>query len=423
MTTPLLLAFDLTDRPVLAVGGGPVTARRVTSLRAAGAVIRVIAPRLCPELADLALRREVDWVPRAYAGPEDLAGMWLVHTATGNPPVDAAVARDAEHLRLPCVDASGARDGSVHVPAQDSVPTPDGTVSVAVRTGNDPRLAATIRDRLVDRVRHGLVDLRRRRPGRPGRVSLVGAGPGDVGLVTSRARTLLACADVVVTDRLVPAELVEDLPADVLVIDVGKSPGHHPVPQERINGLLVEHARAGRSVVRFKGGDPYLLGRGGEERAACERQGIPVDVVPGVSSALAVPAAAGIPVTHRGLSRAVTVLSGHRPPPGLPVGDDHTVVLLMGVAGFATTATELLLMGRSPDCPVAFIESGCTPRQRVITARLGSAVEVARSRRVASPAVIVLGSVVTLSPFWTWNSGRAGEASPAAVEPSVAVAT
>ncbi len=184
------------------------------------------------------------------------------------------------------------------------------------------------------------LDLRRRtvRPGH-GWVALVGGGPGSDGLLTSRARELLASADVVVVDRLAPRGVVDRLPSTVRVVDVGKAPGRHALAQDAINDLLVEEALAGHAVVRLKGGDPYVLGRGGEERLACEAHGIRVEVVPGVTSAVAVPAAAGIPVTHRGVARGFTVVTGHDELPAVPPGTDHTVVLLMGVGRLARSAT------------------------------------------------------------------------------------
>ena len=170
--------------------------------------------------------------------------------------------------------------------------------------------SVAVRNAIAQALDAGSLPLRRHRPG-PGRVVLVGGGPGDADLLTLRGRRELAAADVVVVDRLAPQAVLDELAPGVLILDVGKAPGRHPVPQHEINRLLVEHATAGRRVVRLKGGDPFLLGRGGEEVAACREAGVPVEVVPGVTSAFAVPAAAGIPVTHRGLSRQVTVLSGH----------------------------------------------------------------------------------------------------------------
>ena len=401
MNAPTLLGLRLAARLVVAVGGGVVTARRVADLVADGAVVRLVSPHLCEDLVDLVVAGAVTWVDRDYLGPQDLQGAWLVHTATGDGPVDASVSRDAEALRVWCVDAADAGRGSAEVPARARVGIPDGTVSVAVHAGGDPRRAVAIRADLVSRVESGAIDLRPRRPrSGPGWVALVGGGPGAVDLVTTRGRTLLAAADVVVADRLGPTGLLEDLHPGVRVIHVGKAPGHHLASQDEINAILVEEARLGHGVVRLKGGDPYVLGRGGEERLACEAAGIRVEVVPGVSSATSVPAAAGIPVTHRGLARGFTVVTGHDEIPALPAGGDHTVVVLMGVASLRRTAALLVEHGRDPRCPAAIIERGYAADQRVTTAPLQSLADAAEAVGAGSPAVVVVGDVVTLSPDW-----------------------
>jgi uroporphyrin-III C-methyltransferase/precorrin-2 dehydrogenase/sirohydrochlorin ferrochelatase len=228
-------------------------------------------------------------------------------------------------------------------------------------------------------------------------VALVGGGPGDPELISVRGRRLLAEADVVLVDRLAPRALVDDLDPEVVVIDVGKTAGHHPLPQEEINRLLVEHAQAGRRVVRLKGGDPFVLGRGGEEALACLAAGVQVEVVPGVTSAIAVPAAAGIPVTHRGRSRQVTIASGHE---GLDWASlaalEGTLVLLMGVGGLEVAATELVAHGKPATTPVAVVESGFSPAQRTTVGTLATIAALAREADVQPPAVIVVGSVVDL---------------------------
>lgn len=236
-----------------------------------------------------------------------------------------------------------------------------------------------------------------RRSSQQGCVALVGGGPGDPDLITVRGRRLLGAADVVITDRLAPTSLLDDLGPDVIVIDVGKQPHHHPVPQWRINELLVEHARAGRRVVRLKGGDPYVFGRGGEEAEYCREAGVNVEIVPGVTSAIAVPAVAGIPLTHRGIATGFTVLAAHTDIEQVPGGRDHTVVLLMGVSGVASTAQTLALGKRGADCPVAIIEDGYGDGQRVTVATLGTIAAEAALIGVRSPAVIVVGDVVTLA--------------------------
>ncbi|GAB2452740.1 uroporphyrinogen-III C-methyltransferase [Xylanimonas ulmi] len=243
---------------------------------------------------------------------------------------------------------------------------------------------------------------------RRGRVWLVGGGPGDPDLITVKGLRLLRGADVIVVDRLAPRALLDDLPrvlaGQTLVVDVGKHPGHHPVRQSQIDALIVEHALAGRDVVRLKGGDPYVLGRGGEEVAACVAAGVPVEVVPGVTSAVAVPSAAGIPLTHRGVARGFTVLSGHDDVSallgGTPGGPGHTLVLLMAVAGLAHTAWALVAGGRPIDTPAAIVEDGFGPRQRTTLATLGTLAQAAAEAGVRNPAVVVVGDVVTLAPDW-----------------------
>lgn len=230
-----------------------------------------------------------------------------------------------------------------------------------------------------------------------GRVVLVGGGPGDVDLLTLRGRRALAAADVVVVDRLGPTAVLAELGAHVEVIDVGKTPGSHPVPQHEINRILVERARRGEMVVRLKGGDPFVFGRGGEEVLACREAGVPVEVVPGVSSAVAVPTAAGIPLTHRGVVGAVQVVNGHdelSDAACAAIRDrSATVVVLMGVATLAATTERALAAGADPSVPVAIVESGCTTEQRVTRSTLGRVALVAVDRGVTSPAVIVIGDV------------------------------
>ncbi|WP_432557556.1 uroporphyrinogen-III C-methyltransferase [Granulicoccus sp. GXG6511] len=398
------LAVDLTDVPVLAVGGGPVSARRVHAFLAAGAAVTVVAPTLCPALQPLPLG--VRWHARGVA-PEDLDGVRLVHTATGDPEIDRKVVEMAGERGIWCVNASASAEGTAVVPARASVPTPTGEVTVAVSSA-DPVRSVEIRNRISHDLRTEPTGLRPRRP-HGGWVALVGGGPGDAELLTSRALTLLHSADVVVIDRLAPHSVLQTLDPDVLVIDVGKVPGRHAVPQHEINRLIVEHAHAGRGVVRLKGGDPYVLGRGEEERLACVAAGVEVEVVPGISSALAVPAAAGIPVTHRGISRGFTVVTGHDQIPQLPADTGHTLVILMGVAQLRDTATRLIALGRSADCPVAVVERGCTPQQRVTVAPLARIAGVAAARGVESPAVIVVGDVVRLGPDWAAGLAQCDE--------------
>lgn len=236
-----------------------------------------------------------------------------------------------------------------------------------------------------------------------GRVILVGGGPGDPGLLTVAGRDALAAADVVVTDRLAPLAAIDRYAPDAEVVNVGKIPRGPFTPQERINELLLEHARAGRTVVRLKGGDGYLFGRGGEEWLECTAAGVPVEVVPGVSSAFAVPALAGIPVTHRGLSQGVAVVSGHVAPddprsevdwPALATSG-LTIVILMGVATLEPIARALVDAGLDPATPAASIADGAGPDQRVVHAPLSGIADAADAAAVAPPAITVIGDVVT----------------------------
>ncbi|WP_166969621.1 uroporphyrinogen-III C-methyltransferase [Brevibacterium atlanticum] len=238
-----------------------------------------------------------------------------------------------------------------------------------------------------------------------GSVLLVGAGPGDLGLLTVTGLRALERADVIVADRLGARAIIDQLtedrgaPLDAEIIDVGKQPGHHPVPQSRINEILIEQARLGRRVVRLKGGDPFVFGRGGEEVFACREAGIDVQVVPGVTSANSVPALAGIPLTHRGVATAYTVVTGHDQIEQIGGGRDHTVVVLMGIGTLVHSAGVLARGERGADCPVAIIEDGYGENQRVTIGTLGTIAFHAARRSVRSPAIVVIGDVVTHSPY------------------------
>jgi uroporphyrin-III C-methyltransferase/precorrin-2 dehydrogenase/sirohydrochlorin ferrochelatase len=386
------LTLDVAGRRVVVVGGGPVAARRTQGLLAAGADVTLVAPFVCEDVRDLVDAGSVTWEPRDYEAG-DLDAALLVHTATGDAATDDLVAAHAEGARVWCVRADDAARSAAWTPAVAR----SGSVTVAVTAGGDPRRARSLREAIAVALDTGALPVRHHRAAAAGRVALVGGGPGDPGLITTRGRRLLAEADVVVVDRLAPRSLLDGLDEDVVVVDVGKTSGNHPVPQEEINRLLVEHAEAGRRVVRLKGGDPFVLGRGGEEALACVAAGVDVEVVPGVTSAVAVPASAGIPVTHRGRSRQVTVASGHE---GLDWATlarlDGTLVLLMGVSALAEAADALVAHGKPADTPVAIVESGCTPQQRTTTGTLTTIAEQARLRGVRPPAVVVIGSVVDL---------------------------
>ncbi len=407
MTYPLML--DLTGRPAVVVGGGPVALRRVRALLAAGALVHVIAPRVDPALAgeDVRLSR------RKYRDG-DLAGAWLAHAATDDPAVNAAVAAAAERLRIWCVRADDAAASRAWTPAVAR----QGEITVAVTAGGDPGRAKGLRTAIALALAEGALPARPRRrrgpgssgpgaagaAGAAGRVALVGGGPGDPGLLTVRGRRLLAEADVVVPDRLAPRDVLAELGPGVEVIDAGKAPHAEHLSQEQINALLVERALAGQRVVRLKGGDPFVFGRGGEEALACVRAGVPFEVVPGVTSAVAVPACAGIPVTHRGVTQDFAVVSAHLDPshPGATVDWESlavgpgTLVLLMAVARLPEVTRELVKRGRDASTPVAVICDGTTQRQRVLVSTLGQVAGDAEARGVRPPAVVVVGEVVRL---------------------------
>ncbi|MCO5999892.1 uroporphyrinogen-III C-methyltransferase [Actinoallomurus rhizosphaericola] len=396
---PYLLGLRFDGRRVVVIGGGRVAQRRVPTLLAAGADVLLIAPEATPMLDDLAARGEITWERRPYR-PGDCAGAWLVQAATDDGEVNAAVAAEAEGQGTWCVRADDAELSPAWTPASGRV----GETTVGVLAGGDPRHAAGLRDVIVAGLRDGTIEARHSRR-RPVGVALVGGGPGDPGLITVRGRQLLAQADVVVTDRLAPRELLDELPADVEIIDASKIPYGRSVTQERINALLVEHAKAGRFVVRLKGGDPFVFGRGGEEVLHCLQEGIPVTVVPGITSAIAVPAAVGVPVTHRGVSQEFHVVSAHVAP-GDPASTvdweglgraQGTLILLMAVERMRVIADTLMRYGRSPDTPVAVVQNGTLQSQRALTATLATVVDDMTATGVRPPAIVVVGDVVQVA--------------------------
>jgi uroporphyrinogen III methyltransferase/synthase len=245
---------------------------------------------------------------------------------------------------------------------------------------------------------------------RKGKVYLVGAGPGDQGLLTTKARDILERADVIVYDRLIARRLLQGLPKSIVKIYVGKRPGSHSIPgQDAIPNILATNAEKGRLVVRLKGGDPFLLGRGGEEAQKLREAGIDFEVVPGITSALAVPAYAGIPVTHRKYASSVAIVTGHEDPKKSKRVDwkklataVDTIVILMGIENLQAILQSLAEGGRNPESPVAIIERGTTKRQRVTVGNIRTMAEQAVERRITPPAVIVVGDVVNLRKELSW---------------------
>lgn len=413
----LLAGLDLTGRPVLVAGGGPVGARRAGAALSAGACVRVVAPEVTGELAAWAAEGRLT-VHRRPVAADDLADVWLVLACTGDAAVDADLARWAEARRLFCVVASDAERGSARLPAAAEVAGL--RVGVLSEGAADPRRATAVRDALVASLVAGTADadLRPVRGGatgpdvlHPGEVALVGGGTGDPGLMTVRARTLLAQADVVVADRLGPAAVLDDLGDHVRVVPVGKAPGAAHVSQQGIERILVDEARAGNRVVRLKGGDPYLFGRGGEEVLACRAAGVPVRVVPGVTSAIAAAGAADIPVTHRGTSDRVHVVNGHWPFTDLDLDalrrPDVTVVVLMGVATLGDLVAQALDGGVDPATPAAVVARATLPGERAVRATLADLPAVCAAAGIRSPGVVVVGEVARPGFLDPGSPGRA----------------
>ncbi|MFN3866120.1 MAG: uroporphyrinogen-III C-methyltransferase [Demequina sp.] len=387
-----LFGLDLKDKPILIVGGGPVASRRVRRFVAEGARVRVVAPRVTDDIERHASHGDIT-VARRGVEPRDLDGAWFVLAATDDPVLNDAIAQWAHERQTWCIDASDASKGT----ARQAAMSKHGDLGVGVISldSPDPGRIRAVRDAVAAHLDAGEVDLRRRRSG-SGRVILVGSGPGDPGLITVRGRQALSEADVVVTDRLGTTELLVTVPYDVEVVNVGKSPDRHPVPQHEINALLVARALAGKTVVRLKGGDPYLFGRGGEEVHACLEAGVDVEVVPGITSAFAVPARAGIPVTQRGVSTSVLVTTGHAgadPASTAAMAAGATVVILMGVTALPEIVHAALAGGCDPRTPVAIVENGTTVHERVTRGTLTDIVRLADETEVKPPAIIVVGQV------------------------------
>jgi uroporphyrin-III C-methyltransferase/precorrin-2 dehydrogenase/sirohydrochlorin ferrochelatase len=425
---PYLLGLRLSGRRVVVAGGGRVADRRVPVLVRAGASVVVISPSVTAALEGLAVGGQIRWVRRGYA-PGDVEGAWLVQACTSDSRVNDAIAADCEAAMVWCVRADDRAASPAWTPASGEA----GDAHVAVLTG-DPRRSAGIRDAVVSGLRDGTIGARRGRGARtpvartpgyidPGAaagaaglrgagvgpairgVAIVGGGPGDPGLITVRGRQLLAEADVVVTDRLAPRSLLDELPPDVEIIDASKIPYGRAMAQDHINAALVEHARAGQFVVRLKGGDPFVFGRGAEEVLACLHAGVPVTIVPGVTSAIAAAGAAFVPVTHRGIAQEFHVVSAHVAP-----GDQRstidwaalarssgTIVLLMAVERLDVIADALIRHGRVSTTPVAVIQDGTLPTQHTLTATLGTVADEAAAAGIRPPAVVVVGEVVNIA--------------------------
>jgi len=388
----MIVSLGLARRRVVVVGGGGVGTRRSRALVAEGANVLVVSPSASADIAAMASRGELEWHQRTVSRA-DIDDAWFVIATTDNPTVNASVALWCDEQRTWCVNSSDAEGTAVRVAAQST--HGDVAIGVVSHGAADPRRAVRIRDALGRVIDEGDIDVRHARA-REGRVLLVGSGPGADDLITVRGMRALAEADVVVTDRLGATMLLDRLSPDVEIIDVGKSPDNHPVPQHEINDVLVDRAKKGLTVVRLKGGDPFVFGRGGEEVHACLEAGVLVEVIPGITSALSVPALAGIPVTQRGVAATVVIASGHAGPDATvraALGAGATVVALMAVSKLEDFMVAAREAGAAPDTPVAIIERGSTVRERVIRATICDASRIADEMAVKPPAVIVIGRV------------------------------
>jgi uroporphyrin-III C-methyltransferase / precorrin-2 dehydrogenase / sirohydrochlorin ferrochelatase len=443
--------LDLLHKKVVVVGGGRVASTKVRSLLPCQPEpLVVVAPHASAAIQQAARAGQLVWHPRTYA-PEDLEGASLAFGASDDRQLNARVAADARRLGIPVLAVDDVPNCDFIAPAivrrgelTVAISTAGRSPAMARRTrelleaalppfwGDLLTVAAAARERLggtrsviePDRWQSALqgeveylasvgelqaaTELLVRKLERSlfesdrtarGLVSLVGAGPGAADLLTLRAVERLGAADIVVHDRLVSEAVLERAAPSAERIDVGKSPGGRGATQADINTLLIDLARAGRRVVRLKGGDPFVFGRGGEEVLALAQAGIPFEVVPGISSALAAPAAAGIPVTHRGLSASVTVVNGH----DVEQHDWHalaraggTLVFLMAVEHLEPIVERLLAHGRAVNEPAALIESATLPSQRVLAAPLAEIAAQARLVEVAPPAVLVVGPTAAL---------------------------
>jgi uroporphyrin-III C-methyltransferase/precorrin-2 dehydrogenase/sirohydrochlorin ferrochelatase len=400
VTSHYPVGLRLEGRRVLVVGGGTVATRRVPALLDAGADVLLVAPEVTPALRALVDAGRIGWLPRRFQ-PSDVDGVWLVQAALDDAEAAGEVSVAAEAARVFCVRADDRHAATAWTPAV----TRHGPVTVAVLAGGDPRRAMAVRDGIRDRLADGSLDAGPSAV--DSGVALVGAGPGDPELITVKGRRLLAVADVVVVDRLAPGLLLDELRPDVEVVDASKIPFGPARAQEEINRILVDRATAGRFVVRLKGGDPYVFGRGGEELRACVSAGVPVTVVPGVTSAVAVPAAAGIPVTERGVAHEFVVVSGHLPP-GHPdslvnwaalAALSGTICVLMGMKNLPAIVAALLAGGRPAGTPAAAVQDGTTGAQRTVRAALAELPDAVGAAGLRPPAIVVVGPVVAaLSP-------------------------
>ncbi|MDI3430401.1 siroheme synthase CysG [Aeromonas sp. V90_14] len=459
---PIFCRLD--NKPVLLVGGGEVAERKARLLLDASAQLTVVAPELDPELAELAANGSIEWLAGEFA-PQQLTGKWLVVAATDRREVNALVYQSANQAGIFANVVDDPKRSSFIMPSIiDRSP-----LMVAISSGGKaPVLARLLREKLEamlpqhlsavaafagslrERVKARFASMGERRrfwerllgadrlgqalargdsasanqladslfadeSQSGGEVVLVGAGPGDPGLLTLHALRQMQQADVVVYDRLVSDEVMALVRRDAKRIFVGKQAGNHCVPQEGINQLLLDEAKKGQRVVRLKGGDPFIFGRGGEELETLVGSGIGFQVVPGITAASGCAAYAGIPLTHRDHAQSVRFVTAHGKGGAqdldwpLLAKDKQTLVFYMGLSSCATIREQLLTHGKAGDTPVALIERGTQPSQRVIRGTLDQLPELVVG--VESPALIMVGSVVTLADQLAWfGQGGAADA-------------
>lgn len=443
--------LDITGRPCLVVGGGEVAARKIALLERAGGRVRVTSSKLVPSLSRGVAAGRIRHLAHSFTA-DQLDGNAVVVAATDDCELNARISWEARRRGIPVNVVDDPALCTFQVPAiVDRDP-----VLIAISTGGaSPVLARWVRRRvesmlpaalgrlarLADRWRPAAKDrlksIKARKAfwenvfdgpagqlaldGRdsdadrllqhsldhahptPGAVYLVGAGPGDPELLTLRAHRLLQSADVIVHDRLVSDEILDLARRDAEMIYVGKAPGAHAMPQEDINTLLIRLGRQGKQVVRLKGGDPFVFGRGGEEMLAIEAAGLPCHIVPGITAAAGIGAATGIPLTHRGLARNVTFITGHAQDGAADTDwaalarGDRTIVVYMGLAALPRITRQLLDHGLGTDVPVAVIEKGTTPDQRVIADTLGKIANAVHDAQIAGPALTIIGEVAAFA--------------------------
>ena len=455
----LPIFIQIKQRPCLVVGGGSIAARKVALLRKAEANVTVVSPELCDELARLAEAGIIQYKAKTFS-PEDMDSCVLVIAATDLREVNEQVSELAKQQRIPV--------NVVDNPALCSFIMPSiidrSPVQIAISTGGaSPVLARLIRTRLEgsipaaygklatlvdgfrDKVKAAFPNVESRRgfwekilegrvaelvftghdsearamlqkavdeqseqPDIPGEVFLVGAGPGDPDLLTFRALRLMQQADVVVYDRLVSPAIMDMVRRDAEIVYVGKERDKHTMAQENINQLLVRLAKEGKRVLRLKGGDPFIFGRGGEEIEELAQEGVAFQIVPGITAASGCSSYAGIPLTHRDYAQSCVFVTGHLKDGTVDLNwkalahPNQTVVFYMGLHGAPTLCKEMVAHGLPASTPVALVEQGTTPQQRVFTATLETLLDVIKSEDIKPPTLIIVGEVVKLHDKLKW---------------------